>query len=280
MSPEPLRLALFGHPVGHSRSAEIFAAHAARGGPSVRYQVVDVPPGELPAALARLERGEWQGANVTVPHKIAAAEACAGLEGDAARAGAVNVLVVEERGLLGANSDGQGFLDGLAANGCAADSALLLGAGGAARGVAAALVREGAGISVVTRTPETLPKVFRVMGAEALAWEERVLRDALAAHPLVIQCTPLGTAPAAEGCVPLPFDALGPGHLAVDLVYNPWETTFLGRARAAGARGLNGWPMLVHQAARALERWAGADAARGLPDSAREIESRDPLARE
>lgn len=277
MSVQGLRLALFGHPVSHSRSAELFAAHAERGGPALSYEVVDVVPEMLQVALDRLSAGAWAGANVTVPHKIAAAGACARLEGDALAAGAVNVLVRGEGGLVGVNTDGQGFLDALAAHGLGPGPALLLGAGGAARGVAAALARKGAALAVATRRPQSLPSEFVALGAEALPWERAPLERALARHRLVVQCTPLGTAPETESCVPLPFHALGAGHVAVDLVYNPWETTFLRRARSAGSRGLNGWPMLVHQAARALARWAGEDAAQGFQESARKLEFRDPM---
>ena len=161
-----MRIALFGHPVGHSRSKDLFDALAAAGGPRVEYEPVDVPPERFGEALARLRDGEWDGANVTVPHKRAAAAAADLLEPFAARCGAVNVLARRGGGaLVGANTDGLGFLDALSlfdvpatrelAGGAATagrDAASRAAAGGAAGKRALVLGAGGAAVAVEPRT--------------------------------------------------------------------------------------------------------------------------------
>lgn len=307
--PAP-RIALFGHPLGHSRSAELFGALARAGGPSVVYEPVSVREGQLEEALEQLRAGRWLGANVTIPHKRSVVAGVDRLEPAAQRAGAVNVLYREADGaLVGANTDGIGFLAGLgeldlrergegngsgALSGAPLDDAprrfdaatlagrrvVVLGAGGAARGVCAALRQIGARIALVTRDPgdraaEWVPE----LADEALAWDDAGgLSAALSRSALVVQATPVGMAPDDGAAPEIPYGALGPDHVAVDLIYNPWRTRFLERAAATGARTLNGWPMLVQQAAAAAEIWLGEEAGRRLAEAAHRVESRDPRA--
>ncbi|RMF75064.1 MAG: hypothetical protein D6738_04680 [Acidobacteria bacterium] len=279
-----LRLALFGHPVGHSRSRDLFETIARLGGPEIRYEPVDVRPRELATALARLAAGAWDGANVTVPHKRAAWRLCGRLAGDARQAGAVNVLVRAGDGtLVGHNTDGTGFLAALDGVPVARDRgahrrAALLGSGGAAAGVGVALAARGVRLLVVSRAPGRIAAPLDRLADQALGWDDPALAEAVRGCDLVVQATPLGTAGGAEGPadVPLPDAALGPDQLVVDLVYNPWQTPFLRRARAAGACAINGWPMLVHQAAQALDLWLGEGHARWVHEAAAELETRDP----
>ena len=282
----PLRIALFGHPVGHSRSRELFEAVGRAGGPEIVYEPVDVRPGDLATAFARLAAGEWDGANVTVPHKRDAFRLCSRLAPAAEAAGAVNVLARDAGGVItGHNTDGAGFLDAVdevlaAAGRSLPGHAALLGCGGAAAGVAAALAGRGITLMAVSRTPARVPAPMATLAVRLLAWDDPGLARAVRACGLVVQATPLGTARAgmAPEDVPLPDEALGSDQLVVDLVYNPWCTPFLARARRLGARGLNGWPMLVHQAARALDLWQGQGSGRWVHEAARRGEARDPLA--
>jgi shikimate dehydrogenase len=280
-----VRIALFGHPVGHSRSADLFGALGARGGTPVHYEALDVPPDALAPALARLRAGAWAGANVTIPHKLAAAAAADRLDELAHRAGAVNVLVRKGSTLIGANTDGPGFLDALdelvrsepaGARLAPGDAAVLLGAGGAARGVAAALAARGLEVSVVSRAPRRNAPGWRGLCDRLIGWSDPDLVHRARAARLLVQATPIGTAPRSDEAPPLAGEAFRPGQLVVDLIYNPWETLFLRRARARGALALNGWPMLVHQAARALELWAGGGREDVLAAAAA-LERRDPL---
>ena len=281
-----MKIALFGHPVGHSRSKDLFDALAAAGGPRVEYRAVDVPPERFGEALARLRDGEWDGANVTVPHKRAAAAAADLLEPFAARCGAVNVLARRGGGaLVGANTDGLGFLDALSlldapapralAGGAAAHRALVLGAGGAAAAVVAALVETGHAVALATRDPERARRDVP-LAAEALAWDDPRLPAVAGAAGLVVQATPLGTAPRVDEAPPFDPAWFAPGARAVDLIYNPWETRWLRLARARGVAALNGWPMLVRQAARSLAFWGLGEAAEALVEASTTLEPRDP----
>lgn len=272
-----VRIALFGHPLGHSRSRDLFAALAEAGGPRVEYLPVDVPPAALHDALERLRAGAWHGANVTVPHKVEAARAVDALGPMAVRAGAVNVLVRDPGGRLrGANTDGTGFVDTLDRLPRFA-RALVLGAGGASRGIVSALRAHNVPVTVAARDATRAATWCAPLGVPVLPWEEAGLAGA-ARDALVVQATPVGMAPRADASPPFPFDVLAPGQPVVDIVYNPWETRFLREARARGAVALNGWPMLVAQAARALTHWGLADAAPLFVESAGTVEPRDPLA--
>ena len=181
---------------------------------------------------------------------------------DAARAvGAVNTIVPTSRGLVGDNTDGEGFLRALAELGVApgGQEAVVLGAGGAARAVTLALLQAGARVTVHNRTrlrAERLAADLAGHGALAVIGEGAVEGAVRSAH-LLIQATAAGMEGAAEGSSPLAESVLPAQGAVVDLVYRPRETLLLARARAAGLATQNGLPMLVHQGALAFERWFG-----------------------
>lgn len=276
-----MKAALFGHPVGHSRSAELFGALAAAGGPAIDYELVDVSTLDLEGVLNRMREGAWDGANVTVPHKASLLPLLDLLDPSARRAGCVNVLSRLPGGsLAGYNTDGEGFRRGVlevlgaeAWQACAAGPAVILGCGGGARAVAAVLEGE---VAVAGRDAGKLRLFPSFPGLRILEWGDPNLPALLRRARLIVQATPLGMSPAVDTAPALPEGCFSPGQVAVDLVYNPWETVFLRRARAAGCRGLNGWPMLVHQAALSLDVWIGGGAGDRLPSVARSIEPRDP----
>jgi len=273
------RAVLLGHPVHHSRSPELFAALGQAGGPVIDFGLLDVAPADLDRALAALRAGRWSCAGVTLPHKEAAAARCEALHPSAVAAGAVNAILRRLDGsLLGANTDGAGFVRALAASFPRLDlsktTAVLLGAGGAARGVGAALRDRGARVELVSRDPSARTHLH----ADAvLAWSDADLVARVQAADLVVQATPLGMSPDISACVPLPAQALHPRQVVADLVYTPWETRFLRMARGRGCRAMNGWPMLVHQAAVAVDLWLGEGQGDGLPEAVRGVEGRDPL---
>ena len=268
----PFRAVLLGHPVGHSRSADLFAALARAGGPPVEYRALDVPPAELPGALRRLREGDWDGANVTVPHKRAVAGALDGLGNLAAAAGAVNVVVREEGGgsvtLRGENTDGPGFAAafreafGREARPPALRRAVVLGWGGAARGVVAELRRAGVRVVVATRDPAGARAGWPDPGTRFLGSRDPRLAEASAAAGLVVQATPLGMpgGPAPGEGPPVPWDAVSRDAVAVDLVYAPAPTPFVRAARERGLAAIDGWEMLRHQAALAADLWLGPGA--------------------
>lgn len=279
MTPD-LRAVLFGHPVKHSRSPELFAALRAAGGPHVDFQLQDVPPPQLGEALGRLRAGRWDAAGITIPYKARAAEIADRLTDIGAMAGTINAVASRRGELVGTNTDGPGFLRALDAFAPGLPlhnlPVLMLGAGGAARGVAAALKQRGAHITVVSRSPRARQEALSPLCDQIIGWSEPELRAAARRCVLVVQATPVGMSPDVGARLPLPEALLGPRHLAVDLIYTPWETAFLADARAAGARALNGWPMLVHQAAEALDFWLSPSAGDQLAEAVQAIEPRDP----
>ena len=278
-----LRLVLIGRPVARSRSPELFHGLDRHGGPHVSYELLDAGPDELPRALEDLRRGRWDGANVTVPHKIAAARLVEDLDGAARSSGAINVVSRSDGGgLTGANTDGAGFLAALdeAFPRFEPGRAVVCGTGGAARAVAAALAPRGWPVTFVSRATGR-PRLSGLReagpGGRIVEWGRPELGEALSLARLVVQATPLGSSSREGESVPLPWGRLPATAVAVDLVYEPWETPFLREARRRGIRALNGWPMLVRQAAASLSIWADPDSGAAVVERGREIETRDPL---
>lgn len=233
-------------------------------GIDARYLALDVAPAELAQAVAALRAPDVAGANVTVPHKRAVMRWLDGLTDAARRIGAVNTIVPTERGLIGDNTDGAGFLRSLAELGVEPRSltCVVLGAGGAARAVASALLEAGAQVALHNRTRE---RALRLAADLAPAGTVAVLgaaelEGAVRGAGLLVQATSAGMVGAAEGALPLPTGVLPETGAVVDLVYRPAETPLLANARRAGLLTQNGLPMLVHQGALAFERWFGQPA--------------------
>jgi shikimate dehydrogenase len=203
--------------------------------------------------------GCWfAGANVTIPHKLAAFAICDTVDASARRAGAVNTLVFQDGRIAGSNTDGYGFIANLRAHGIdpAAAPALLLGAGGSARAVAAALQDAGAPVTVANRTRARAEELARDLpGLRIADWDDRVA--ALADHALVVNATPLGMV----GHDPLDLDLTrAPASLAIaDNVYIPLDTPLLSAARARGLRTVEGIGMLLHQAVPGFRAWFGVE---------------------
>ena len=174
------------------------------------------------------------GLNVTVPYKEAVVPYLDELASSAAR--------------VGHNTDVVGFRESLKQffPGGAGSRALVLGAGGAAKAVVVALNDLGIAHWSVTRNP---------LG-HGLTYDE-LTPALLAAHPLIINATPLGTYPQVDACPRLLYEALGPQHYLYDLVYNPSETLFMAKGREAGAHTKNGFEMLERQAEAAWDIWNG-----------------------
>ena len=193
--------------------------------------------------------------NVTIPHKEAALAICDWVDDFASRVGAVNTLVFRN-GIEGFNTDGYGFIENLRAHGVnpAAGPALILGAGGAARAIAAALQDAGAHVTLCNRTPERAAALAaHLPPARILPWEAR--ESALKDFALLVNTTSLGMA----GHPPLDMSlALAPAALAVaDIVYAPLETALLAQARAQNLKAVEGLGMLLHQAVPGFAAWFG-----------------------
>jgi shikimate dehydrogenase len=259
----PDRYAVFGHPVGHSRSPWIHARFAELTGQQMRYEAREVPTGSFDAALAAFLAEGGKGLNITVPHKLAAFAAAARLTPRARRAGAVNTLAVQPDGLFGDNTDGAGLLRDLRDNlglELAGRRVLLVGAGGAARGALEPLLAAGPrALLIVNRNAaraETLAADFAAVDSAAAGpLEGGALDDAHGPFDLVINATSASLA----GEVPrLPRDAIQRDTFCYDMAYGAGPTAFLRRAQELGAeRVADGLGMLVEQAAESFLLWRG-----------------------
>ncbi len=250
---------VIGDPVAHSLSPRLHnAAFTALGldWVSVGFTVAS---GRVEDALAGAAALGVRGLSVTMPHKEAAAAAVARLGPEAARLGAVNCVAFDDGVAVGENTDGAGFLAAVQ-RGDRFDPAgrrcLVVGAGGAARAVVAALAEAGAGeVVVVNRSAERARAASGLAGPTGRVGGAEDAADA----DLVVNATPLGMdAAGAEPPIwPVEPSLLHAGQLVVDLVYEPRRTAWLDAAARAGAETMNGIGMLVHQAALQLRRWTG-----------------------
>jgi shikimate dehydrogenase len=259
MAKEP-RACVIGHPVAHSRSPMIHGHWLRTLGLPGSYGREDVAPGDIENFLRSLRERGYAGANVTIPHKEAAFRVADRTTDRARAVEAVNTLYYEGDVLVGDNTDGEGFLASLE-EGCPgwarkARCALVLGAGGAARGVIAAL--RGTGIPrivVANRTRERAEALARLFGpgVEAIAWAD--LPEALREADLLVNTTSLGM----KGHPPLDLDLhpLKEGAVVTDIVYVPLLTDILVRARASGHPVVGGLGMLLYQAVPGFEKWFG-----------------------
>lgn len=260
MSQEQSRYAVFGHPVAHSLSPRIHAAFAQQVGMSLRYDAIDVEPGSLQATLESFAADGGRGANLTLPHKQAALALCAALSDRARSAGAVNTLVRRDGGWFGDNTDGIGLVRDLTERNALdlrGRRTLLLGAGGAAHGVAPALLEAGiSDLFIVNRHPEKADALADVLGQPGRV-HSRYWKDlaTLGAFDFIINATSAGRGPEA---MELPFGIAAGRTLAVDLSYGEAAIGFLAWARSANcAQAIDGLGMLVEQAAVSFEIWHG-----------------------
>jgi shikimate dehydrogenase len=266
------RAGVIGHPLGHTKSPAIFAAAFAKAGIDATYEAWDTPADTLEGRVNALRGGDFLGANVTTPHKEAVLTLIDGAVGDASKIGAVNTIVHQDGKLVGHNTDVAGFTRALKEDaGFEAHGrrAVILGAGGAARAVAAALVDERASvIFVIGRKPKKTESVALALKritppGTTITWAywgdgsfHRSLREA----DLLVNCTPVGTAGADASEPVVPADLIQPATTVFDLVYNPQETPLLAAARSRGAKAVGGLGMLVYQAAESFRLWTAQDA--------------------
>lgn len=267
------RYALLAHPVGHSVSPAMQMAAFGALGLAASYEAMDVRPDDLPAAVTALRQAPWAGANLSVPHKSAVLPLLDELSPSAERLGAVNTIVRRGDRLWGHNTDLPGFRTALLANGrrdWSGARAVVLGAGGAARAVVAALVEEGAKVALRNRDGGRAERLAADLGGgRTEVLEERDLEAAVRGCELLVQTTTVGMQGGPPGS-PLPAGLLPERGLVVDLIYRPALTPLLAAAMAAGLRVQNGLPMLVHQGAEAFEAWTGRPAPVAVMGSAAE----------
>lgn len=260
--------AVIGCPVEHSLSPAMHAAAIGHHGLDAVYLAFRVEPDALPQAIAGMRALGIRGLNVTIPHKRGVAALCDRLLPSAEAAGGVNAIDHRDGELVGASTDGEGFLRSLAEAGIdlRGSRVLLAGAGGSARAIAVALAPLVGSLHIAARRADARSALARVSlhyGAAGVTHDdltEEALARALESSDTLINTTPLGMWPSVADCLPLPEAGLRPELTVVDIVPNPVRTTLLARAEAAGCRTLGGVGMLVHQGAVAFELWTGLTA--------------------
>lgn len=250
---------VIGWPVAHSRSPRLHGHWLSRYGINGHYVPLAIQPEHLAQALRALPRMGFVGANVTIPHKEAVLALADMVTDRAALIGAANTLIFRPDGAIHAdNTDGYGFIANLRQNvpDWRADEgpAAVIGAGGAARAVVAALLDAGVKeLRIANRTrlrAETLRAEF---GPRVRVYDWGDLGPMVRGARTVVNASSLGMT--GKAALSLPDRALDPAALVTDLVYTPLETPFLAQARAQGCQVVDGLGMLLHQAAPGFERW-------------------------
>lgn len=258
------RLGLIGYPVSHSLSPRIQNAALQACGLEGEYSLFPIPPDDMQVLknlLDRVRSGEITGLNVTIPHKQNVIPFMDELTSTAKAIGAVSVIYLRDQKLIGDNADAHGFLTDLKkvfdfSSLVTPASALILGAGGSARAVVYALLREGWNVTIAARRIEQAQELA-IQFEKANAIELDLQTSQLSDFQLIVNTTPLGMTPNIHTS-PLPENIVLPGHISVyDLVYNPRETKLVSDARSQGLNATTGLGMLIEQATRGFELWTG-----------------------
>jgi shikimate dehydrogenase len=247
------RLAVLGHPVGHSRSPAMQTAALRELGLAAEwsYEAIDVAPDELEARVRAMAGADFAGANLTIPHKEAALALADELSETAREIGAANTLSFSDGAVRADNTDGPGLIDALPGP-VGGDRALVLGAGGAARAVVWALLREGAEVEVWNRTGLRSQHLCEEIGGKPVAEPEQ------GDYALIVNTTAVGLGgedPFSE--LPLSSASFRQNQAVVDMVYGEEPTRLLAAAEEAGATTVDGIEILVRQGARSLQIWTG-----------------------
>ena len=254
------RACVIGWPVAHSRSPLIHRFWLESLKVAGSYELAAVAPADFPDFVGNLDLHGFVGANVTLPHKQTAFGLCDVKLPAAERLKAVNTLWIEAGKLCGDNTDCTGFLGALDQDAPEWDrnpcTALVLGAGGAARAIVHALqLRKMTRIFLVNRTRENAEKLATDFGTPVEVVDFGDLPDAMAIAQLLVNTTSLGM----RGQPPLTLDLtpLPPHAIVSDIVYVPLETSLVMAAKTRGLRAVSGIGMLLHQAVPGFERWFG-----------------------
>lgn len=259
-SGPPKKACVIGWPISHSRSPLIHGFWLEKYGVNGTYDKHALPPEALADWLQAMREGSYAGCNVTIPHKQQAFKWVDECDRQANRLGAVNTISVQNGKLIGANTDGYGYFSHLRETipgwQPKPTTALIIGAGGAARAITGVLLDAGVSqITVLNRTGEKAQALAEQLGPPVISARFDSVQEHLKQASLVVNTTPLGM----TGNPPLNLDlAALPDHAIVsDIVYAPLETGLLKAARARGLQTLDGLGMLLHQAVPGFETWFG-----------------------
>lgn len=247
-----LLFGIIGHPLTHTLSPTIHNWAFRDAGIQASYHLWDTPPEKLPAFVSALRTLPIHGVSVTIPHKEAIVPFVDALTAGARGIGAVNTLYWEQQTLWGDNTDVTGFMAPLQDQHIGPGTALILGAGGAARAAVWGLREAGWQVRVSSRTESRANRLGHLAGATPIPWKDR--HDF---HPdLLVNTTPLGMSGPFQNLSPWKH-ALSGISLVYDLVYNPKTTPLLAQAQREGIPVIHGLPMFAAQAQAQFARWTG-----------------------
>lgn len=264
-------LGIFGHPISHSLSPKMQNAAIKAAGLEKEYVFLpfDIFPEDVASAVESLRVLGVKGVNVTIPHKEGVIPYLDELDAQAEAVQAVNVIVNENKRLIGYNTDGIGFIRSLKEDAGIeprGKKVLVLGAGGAAKSVSAALASAGAkDLVIVNRTikrAQSIGEIARKIGANARAFDfssEGVKKEIAAAH-IIVNTTSVGLYPPNQSLLTDYLEYLNQDQLVSDIIYHPQETLLLKQARMRGCDTLSGAGMLIYQGAEAFRLWTGVEA--------------------
>jgi shikimate dehydrogenase len=255
----PDRYGVVGHPVEHSRSPLIHTVFARQTRQRLTYELLDAAPAGLETAVRGFGAAGGKGLNVTTPHKEAAFALCDESSPAAHAAGAVNTISIVAGRLHGDNTDGIGFIRDVTVNlqqTLAGRRVVVLGAGGAARGIVGPLLAEQpAEVTIANRSKERAEALAAQLADRAVVAKAFAELAGLAPFDVLVNATSAGLKGEAP---PFPASLVGPSSFCYDLVYGSSDTPFVVWAKSHGAgRAVQGWGMLVEQAAESFAIWRG-----------------------
>ncbi|MDD5590729.1 MAG: shikimate dehydrogenase [Dehalococcoidales bacterium] len=260
---------VIGDPIEHTMSPVMHNAAFGALGIDYVYLPFRVQKGDLGQALAGARALNLAGLNVTIPHKVAVISFLDELDPIAERIGAVNTIVNDNGNLRGYNTDATGFLQALLDKGIKPEGkkVVVLGAGGASRGISFILAESGANLVILNRPAEIdwaenlAREISRAFKKETAALElnNKNLAEALEGTDILVNTTSVGMSPDTDE-TPVPMSLLKSTPVVFDIVYNPIQTRLLREAKSAGASTISGLDMLAWQGALAFEKWTGLKA--------------------
>lgn len=258
-------LGIFGNPLGHSLSPLMHNAALKKMGLNYVYLPFMISHHEIHKAVEAMRILNIRGVNVTIPFKEQVMKYLDELDESARRCGAVNLIINEDGCLKGYNTDGAGFIKGLEQQGAKpGKKAVIIGAGGAARSITAALINAGAEhlnfLDLDYDKAENLSRISRKNAsvvAEANVISDDIFALTAAEADIIINCTPVGMYPGIGNCPVKSLDMLKDEAVVCDVIYNPLETKLLALARDRGLKTVNGLPMFIWQGALSLEMMTG-----------------------
>ena len=252
----PVKTAVIGHPVAHSKSPLIHTYWMAQYGINGTYEAVDILPDHLQTGVRRLVETGYTGFNVTVPHKSTIMALCDTLDDTAQAIGAVNTVTIRDGKFHGANTDAYGFMENVRDAYTPGGRAVILGAGGAAKAVLYGLLQGGTPEIVITNRTKAKALDLTAFDPEKITctgWDAR--SNACEHATLIVNTTSLGMT--GQPALEIDLSNAAPDALVTDIVYAPLETDLLKQARSKGFKTVTGIGMLLHQARPGFEQWHG-----------------------